>query len=274
MNNYNEQLYIAITRPLPQGEQLQQKLKMAGFNAISQPLFEVKSNTDAEIIADYLATPQIDGFIFISTSAVKFANRAFALKKWQLQHPKTIFFAVGKKTKAALLTCGIASVLTPVQENSEGLLALPELINIENKTIIIIRGDPGREYLAEQLTDRGANIRYLSSYQKVWCELSADEVVQRWLNAQINCIVVTSIALLEKIVELLTRGQTNITQLNNYQWVVVSNRIAQRAQQMGLTHINLAENASDQAMITTITKITNRLKNDSSTMEIGRKNDN
>ena len=260
-------LHIAITRPLPQGQQLQQKLQQAGFNSICEPLFVIENNTTQAAVGNILNNNAPYAFIFVSVAAVKFAEQALPLTQWQQQHPQTQFFAVGEKTKAALLATGINKVISPAQQNSEGLLALEPLnpVNqqLNGKLIIIVRGKQGREHLATQLRNRGAQVQYLSSYKKVWLQLNANEMLPRWQSAAINCIVITSIALLDRMVHLLSAGiqQRSVKNLNDYTWIVVSERIAKQAQTLQLTNMIITENASDEAIIASLTKYKSKQKN-------------
>jgi len=260
-----ELLHIAITRPLPQGQQLQQKLNNAGFSSLCEPLFILENNTNSDVVNQLLNKEPLDqhtpyAFIFISVAAVEFAHQALSLPQWQQQHPKAQFFAVGNKTKMALNACGIVNIISPVKQNSEGLLALSSLQHIENKNIIIIRGEQGREHLATQLRNRGAQVHYLSSYKKVWLSLNTNEMMQRWQSASINCIVITSIALLKRMISLLSenRQKHSVKNLNDYIWVVVSKRIAEYANTLTLKNIIIAENASDEAIIASIMQLNDK----------------
>lgn len=231
-----------------------EQLKLAGYQAISQPLFDIEKQATTTEIKQFLTEKNANSVIFISAAAVNFANKALPLKRWQQQQALN-FIAVGRKTKTALLKCGITQVVSPEQENSEGLLSLAELNAVENQTIIIVRGDKGRELLANELSKRGAKVHYLASYQKVWRSLNSQKISDQWQNAQINCIVVTSIALLERMAELLNNFAHQDYWHNVGFWVVASHRIALKAQQLGIKQIIIAQGASDQAIITAISTI-------------------
>jgi len=260
--NKSELLHIAITRPLPQGKQLQQKLQAAGFASICEPLFTFTSNTDKPKITQLLKQNTPSAFIFVSSAAVSFAEQAFPIAQWQQQYPQASFFAVGDTTKSALLCCHIKEVISPEPQNSEGLLALAQLQQVADQHIIIVRGDHGREHLATQLIARGAKVEYLASYQKIWLQFNNNELVQRWQNSQINCIVVTSVAILKKTVQLLSANLSEHSKQhwqNNYYWLVAGERIAAQAQQLQLQNIIVAANASDQAIITSIRQLNSKM---------------
>lgn len=51
-------------------------------------------------------------------------------------------------------------------QNSEGLLKLREFESVSGRRIFILRGDSGREYLADELRARGATVEYVTCYER------------------------------------------------------------------------------------------------------------
>lgn len=181
-----DKLNVLITRPTKKSQTLAEALATVNIAYVKQPLF------DYQTLADYQTSEKclvnIDIIIFVSVAAVEFAQLTFAAQNWRYQH----IIAVGKATKAALQLIGINPVICPKQENSEGLLALPVLSkNLKHKTVTIVRGNGGREHLAQHLIALGAEVNYLESYQRLWRTFVKD-INKQWLQQQINCIVVTS----------------------------------------------------------------------------------
>lgn len=237
---------ILITRPTTQGRELVAKLAELGIESISQPLFDYGANATTNDIKHRLDQANAPILIFVSVAAVAYADRALPIGQWPYQS----IIAVGEATQTALQNRGITSIC-PEQHDSEGLLTLPELSNIEGQDIIIVRGDGGRELIAEQLSLRGANVNYLESYQRVW-RTFANDIAQQWKNEQINCIVTTSNALLDYTLGLL--GQLDSYWQETCLWVVASERIAMRAKQAGLAKVINANGASDRAIIAAISQ--------------------
>ena len=86
---------------------------------------------------------------------------------------------------------GWPHAIAPLQENSEGLLALMPLQNVAGKRIAIIRGDSGRDLLRDALIQRGAEVKYLEVYRKR--PVDADLIRQlRQLAQQPLLVVLTS----------------------------------------------------------------------------------
>ena len=75
----------------------------------------------------------------------------------------------------------------------------------------------------------------------------AQNPVPEWKNKQINCIVVTSNALLDNIVRLINNSDDDWK--NTCLWIVASERIAERAKQLGLLNVVNANGANDQAIM-------------------------
>jgi len=243
-------LKILITRPEEKSKQLALLLKQQGIAHISQPLFDYQNNTtQAEVESTF---KHADIAIFVSVAAVKFAHRCDELNR-SINFKRTTFIAVGQATKNALLTLGISDVLVPEQENSEGVLLLPALQQVNNKSIVIFRGNGGREHIATKLTQRGAKICYIESYQRVWRTLTKN-ISQQWQAQQINCILVTSN---DSLMALLTLLQGDEGKLPDYWqhdclWLVVSSRIEDNARAIGLKKVVNSHSANTVKLANTI----------------------
>ena len=245
-------LNVLITRPAKKTQALTLLLNKQGIASVSQPLFDYQPLADFEQSHKLLTTANI--IIFVSVAAVEFAHTNVATTHWQYQH----IIAVGKATKAALQALSIENILCPSQENSEGVLTLSVLNgNISNKNITIVRGNGGREYLATELTKRGATVDYLESYQRVWRTFPKD-INKQWYQQRINCIVVTSNALLDRLLQLTQASNENLKNdtLNHWRnhciWLVASKRIAEYAKQVGLTNVIQSDGANEQAISATL----------------------
>lgn len=237
-------LKVLITRPENKAQQLAQSLARQGIACLNQPLFDYQALHNSAAQTKQLT--DADMLIFVSAAAVEFANAYWPATHWQAQP----IFAVGQATKQALQTLGIPQVISPEQENSEGLLTLALLKPpLTGKKITIVRGNGGREYLAEVLLRRGAKVSYLEVYQRVWRVL-AQEISKQWYTQQINCIVVTSNAILEQLVTLLTVNKPSTTlAIATYwrqqcYWLTVSQRISERAKQLGVSKVITCNGAS------------------------------
>lgn len=241
----NNNVKVLITRPEKPGKLLTQKLNKAGIYSFSQPMFDYQVYSNLNEVNSLLGTLNNPIIIFVSVAAVEYAQQILPLSQWQYTH----VISVGRATQQALQQLNISSDC-PKNQASEGMLNLPVLNKINNKDILIVRGNGGREHLAEQLHERGANVAYLESYQRIWREVG-NKQISLWQAKELNCIVATSNAILEKIVSLLSN--TDKTLVNRYLWIVASKRIAENAKALGATNVINANGASDDNILSALT---------------------
>ncbi len=243
-------LKVLITRPEAKAQQLASLLNEQGIVNTCQALFDYQPYAKPNEINTAMTSADI--LIFVSVAAVEFAHATSALNFHSLEsNSSQMIFAVGNATKQALKAIGVTQVLSPPpqQEHSEGLLKLAELANVNDKKVVIFRGNGGREHIANCLTQRGANVSYLESYQRVWRTLPKNIAI-KWQAQQINCIVVTSNDILLAIIKYLTSATDDTDSYWKTQclWVVVSERIEQNAKALGLTHVINTQNANSQIL--------------------------
>jgi len=240
----NNNINVLITRPEQEGRVLAATLNNSGIHTLCQPLFDYQLNEKKENLLQLLSQDQQPIIIFISVASVTYANKAHPIAMW----PTSKIIAVGNATSKALMALNI-NAITPTEQTSEGLLELPELQNVGGEKIIIVRGDGGREHLAQSLKLRQATVYYFEAYQRIWRQLDSN-IAQHWRNNKINCIVITSDALLQSVVQLMNLSDSTLYHYwqNNCYWVVASDRIAQRAKALGLKHVINARGANDKAI--------------------------
>lgn len=104
-----------------------------------------------------------DRVMFTSPAA---ARSAAALRRLQAK-PGQAWFAVGSGTADALHRAGVADVAAPVRMDSEGLLALPGLQQLQGSTIGLVTAPGGRGTLPPALQARGAQVIRADVYQRV-----------------------------------------------------------------------------------------------------------
>lgn len=242
-------LRVLITRPKAKAQELALLLDQKSIANTSQALFDYQSNASTNDIAT--ALKHADILIFVSVAAVEFSHASYPLTNNLYQ----TFVAVGNATKKALQAIGITQVISPSpqQEHSEGLLTLPALANISDKSVLIFRGNGGREHIAKSLRQRGAKVNYIESYLRVWRTLAIN-IAEQWRAQQINCIVVTSNDILLALVKYLAAATDSTDNYWQCQclWLVVSNRIEKNAKDLGLTRVINSHSASSKILSDTL----------------------
>jgi uroporphyrinogen-III synthase len=234
---------VAITRPSDQAKKLTSLIEAAGGHVILFPLIEIVglddySQFEREIahIVDY------DWIIFISSNAVQHGMPHL------LKHPipsHLRFAAIGPVTASELQDFGIQNVLIPQgRYDSESLLSLTELQEMQGKNVMIVRGIGGREVLAETLKSRGAEVTFAECYQRINPQNNVNMLHQAWANQQLQAIVVTSSEAMRHLLDLAS----NEKWLKQVTLCVNHARIAEQATQLGLK-VKIAEAPGDEAML-------------------------
>jgi uroporphyrinogen-III synthase len=194
---------VLVTRPRHQSDSLINAIKDCGGNPVRFATIEIVARDAASIAAEVenLAAPEI--VIFVSSNAVQHG----------LQYAEGAQIAVvGPATAAAIEAAGQSvDIKSAAGFDSEHLLAAAELFNVTGRRIRIIRGQDGRELLADTLRARGAQVDYLQVYERITPLYSLDDVealVAVWESGQINVVTAMSVASFNNLVELLPESAT------------------------------------------------------------------
>jgi len=147
---------VVVTRPAGTARALLARLRALGANAINLPAIALRAAPGSATLERALdATRDAHAVVFVSPAAVRYA---FAQRP-KLKIPRTTaLLAVGASTAAALRRRGFAHVRRPERQDSEGLIALPELARVRGQRVVLVGAAGGRELLAETLRARGARV--------------------------------------------------------------------------------------------------------------------
>ncbi len=240
---------ILVTRPSPAGEMLVSRLRALGQVAWSFPLIEFTPGRELNPLPESLSALGEDDMVFaLSQHAVTFAHAHLQQTHayWPLQ-PR--YFAIGRTTALALHTASGIEVRYPLdQEISEVLLQLPELQNIQGKRALILRGNGGRELLGETLVARGAQVEFCECYQRCGKLYDGAQEAMRWHTRGVDTIVVTSGEMLQQLFTLIPLWYRE-NWLLRCRLLVVSERLANLARELGWQDIQVAENADNDALL-------------------------
>ena len=170
---------VVVTRPQPQADEWVARLQDLGLLAGALPLLAIAAPVDAGPVR--LAWQQLVQYalvMFVSPSAV---DRFFALRPAALGWPASLIAAgTGPGTRRALLRAGLpdAALLTPPELagefDSEALWAvLRDRLNWPGRSVLIVRGEGGRDWLAEVLREQGARVHFVEAYRRTLPMLGA-----------------------------------------------------------------------------------------------------
>jgi uroporphyrinogen-III synthase len=224
---------VLVTRPFHQAEKLAALIVAANGEAVRFPALAIEPPTDPDRVKEVLLRLHtFDLAVFASRNAV---DRGLALlgSKWPLA---VTVAAVGEGSAAALRNHGIITVIVPSGgADSESLLAVLQLQNLHGKRVLIIRGEGGRELLAEELRLRGADVTYAECYRRVRPSADPTAIISRWERGALHAVSVMSAETLDNLQTMLGSGGQQL--LHTIPLFVPHASIAERAKRMGLTEM-------------------------------------
>ena len=220
---------IVITRPARQAAGLAREIAALGGRPLIFPAIVILPSADvAALRAVHWELAHYDIAIFVSPNAVEFGVGDPAT--WPA-HILTL--APGPGTATALAAVGIADVRIPATSmDSEGLLALPELVDVAGKRVVIFRGDGGRELLRSALEARGATVVQAECYRRAKPESGAAGLIDAWRERRVDAVTLTSGAGLDNLWSIL--GNEGRAHFMTTPAFVPHARIAERARGLGL----------------------------------------
>lgn len=162
---------VIVTRPAAQAVGWVDRLRAAGHDAVALPLIEIADAADpAPVRAAWSRLDELRLVVFVSPNA---AERFMAARPEGRDWPAgTRAGSTGPGTSQSLLDRGVpaASLVEPAadapQFDSEALWARLAGDDWQGARVLIVRGDGGREWLAETLGARGAVVEHLAAYRR------------------------------------------------------------------------------------------------------------
>lgn len=239
---------VLVTRPAGQAEPLCRLIEAAGGCAIRFPTIAIEPTHDPEARARLAES--WDLLYCVSPNAVEQALALVADGRW----PRVAqLAAVGRGTARALEAAGRAPDLVPNDRyESEALLAMPELADMRGRRVLIVRGEGGRGLFAQTMTERGAEVQFAEVYRRVRPVVAVAPLLARWREA-VACVMATSDEVLLNLVAML--GQDGRADLLATPLVVIAERTAQTARDLGFQTIRVAERAADEAIVQAVCEL-------------------
>jgi uroporphyrinogen-III synthase len=236
---------IAITRPVDQAQPLAELISLSGGKPIYFPLLAISPLEDYSTFDQVLTgLADSDWAIFISSNAVE-QSMPRIMERYPALPPNLQFATIGPATAEALRSYGIQQVLIPESRyDSESLLALPQMHDMQHRRVMIFRGVGGRELLADTLRERGAQVTFAECYRRVNPQRNAGDLPILWQNAQLHALVVTSSEALRNLLHLAGDARW----LRKTLLCVNHPRIAEMARAQGL-RVAIADAPGDEAML-------------------------
>lgn len=245
--------HVLVTRPAHQAENLARLIAESGGVPVALPALEIIEPDDPESVKRVLADlSAFNWLVFISVNAVDFALKANDGKIEQFRSRPLL--AIGKATAKRLQALGLAVETAPDGSDSEALLAVLALQAVAGQRFLIVRGQGGREALAEGLRAKEALVEYLEVYKRAMPKVDTGPVLQLIEHNRLDVITVTSGEALQNLIQMLGPGMPRLLAIP---LVVVSERLKQLAAAMGFKRIVVAESPADAAILKSVITVNN-----------------
>jgi uroporphyrinogen-III synthase len=244
---------VVITRPLAQAESLAQAVAALGRTPVLLPLLEIAPLADQSGLQAALAgLDQYALVAFVSPNAI---DAAFGhIQKW----PRQVALAVlGEGSRAALARHGLDAAnatilgpLDPTRSDSENLLASLDLAALAGKKVLIVRGESGRELMADGFRAAGADVTVVPAYRRSVPALTPELAARlRGLLGGPNDWIITSSEALRGLFDLLRQlGDALVEQMQQQHVIVPHARIAATAQALGLARVTLTGSGDERLL--------------------------
>ena len=169
---------LIVTRPAAQAAAWLPPLHALGVHAVALPLIDIAGLQDpAQVRAAWAALPQCALAMFVSANAVQhFFAAAPAGSGWPAG---VLAGSTGPGTSAALRAGGVpeSALVQPAADaaafDSEALWQCLQSRPWSGRRVLVVRGDGGRDWLADHLRCAGAAVQFVTAYRRLPPQLGA-----------------------------------------------------------------------------------------------------
>ena len=225
---------VVVTRPADQAGEFIAVLERAGAVPLAFPTLAIAPRElDAADRQKILDLDRYRAVICVSANAARLGLDALAdyWPQWPVQQ---LWFAVGPATGEAMKSWGVPVTVAQQGATSETLLDHPELKLVAGEHILILRGEGGRETLADTLRERGASVDYLELYQRVTPVTDPAPLFAALDQRPGPILTVTSG---DGLRNLMALADKRLKQLQHCPLLVVSGRLAEFARSQGFSQV-------------------------------------
>lgn len=245
---------VVITRPRAQCDELARAVAALGRRPVLLPLLEISALGDDSALKAALSSLATYAMVaFVSPNAI---DAAFAhIGHW----PGGVAIAVvGEGSRAALARHGVtdanATIFTPrdpSRSDSENLLQAIDLAALAGKRVLIVRGEHGRELMADGLRAAGATVATVAAYRRSVPPLTAElaATLTSLLDSD-NDWIITSSEALRGLMALVGQldSEAAVVKMQQQHLIVPHARIAETANTLGLTRLTLTGSGDERLL--------------------------
>ena len=225
--------YVISLRPRGEHAPLRREAAKRGGGLIALSPWQLRLRDDdatRAALRDALAASHV---VFTSPAAVRAARALQSLAR-----SGQSVCAVGAGTAAALRRAGVANVHSPARMDSEGLLALPALQDVQGRDVGLVTAPGGRGEIAPALVARGARVLRADVYAREAVPLSVAAMQQLRETDAPLVLALSSGEALQRVLAVLPVDLA--ARLKQAHVVAASERLRVLARDLGFTDIEVA----------------------------------
>jgi uroporphyrinogen-III synthase len=242
---------VVITRPLAQAAPLAQRVAALGRQTVLFPLLEIHPLPDTTPL--HAALNDLRSYAmaaFVSPNAI---DAVFAiLRDWPPEVPLAV---MGEGSRIALARHGVtpdnAVIISPHdtdRTDSQTLLAALDVASLRGKRVLILRGETGRELLADALREAGVGVTQVAAYRRSAPAL--DHARRTELTALLdsdNDWIVTSSEALQVLMRMVGEvGEAvGVAKMQQQRLIVPHVRIQETAAALGFARVTLTASGDE-----------------------------
>jgi uroporphyrinogen-III synthase len=182
---------VLVTRPEHQSQRLADLILGLGGEPLLFPAMEIVAQPDAVTAPVLKRLAQFDLAVFTSSNAARLAMPR--ITKADGVPAGLHIAALGPGTAAELKKFGVREMITPESDfDSEAMLDALSGLQFAGKSVVIFRGQGGRELLGESLRQRGAHVEYVECYRRARPRRDLAEILPLWQQGSLRACLATS----------------------------------------------------------------------------------
>ena len=245
---------LLLTRPAEDSLALASELAGAGIVSSSLPLLAIEPLPLADAQRALIAN--LDRYCAVIVVSKPAARLGVALlDEYWSQAPTQKWFSVGAGTGQILADRGLDVSYPQAGDDSEALLSLPvftQAVECDQPKVLILRGEGGREMLAQHLRTLGVQVDYLELYRRCLPPYPNDVLLERVNAERLNGLVVSSGQGFEHLRQLAGDAWPRLARLTLF---VPSPRVAEMARSAGAQTVVDCRGASATALLAALREL-------------------
>ena len=244
-----KQWRLLITRPTADSAELARLLAEHNIYSSRLPLLEIEALPETPAQRSLIMNLDQYCAVIVVSKPAAILGLERVDQYWPQPLVEQQWFSVGAGTGRILADYGLSVSWPDDGDDSEALLALPKFLdtlNTLNPRVLVMRADVGRNFLAEQLQQRGVQVDFLPLYRRSLPVYPSGTLVTRVQQEQLNGLVVSSEQGLRHLIELAGEQWPALASLALF---VPSPRVAKIAEELGAQQVIDCRGANNHALL-------------------------